>query len=145
MNDKWGRKFFKFGAAWLLLLAAVHAISLFQKPVGTNETEKQLIELMTGYKFQILGSSRSMYDFLRGFSIAFSLAALVGGAFDFSLSNERAGLLKKIALLNVLWLATLSAVSLRYFFVVPTTFLLIALLIFVMAWIKLPAAGNSSN
>jgi hypothetical protein len=142
MKDKWGRRFFKLGAVWLLLLALVHAISLFQKPMATNETEKQLVDLMTNYKFQILGSPRSMYDFLRGFSIAFSLAAVVTGLFNLLVSGERSGLLKKVALLNVLWLAALSSVSLRYFFVVPTTFLVIAMLIFVMAWVKLPGTDN---
>ncbi|HEY1423533.1 MAG TPA: hypothetical protein VGF20_08780, partial [Candidatus Acidoferrum sp.] len=127
------------------LLAAVHAISLFKEPAATNETEKQLVDLMINYKFQILGSPRSMYDFLRGFSIAFSLAALVTGTFDFVVRGERPGLLKKVALLNVLWLAVLSCVSLRYFFVVPTTFLVIAMLIFAVAWVKLPATENSQN
>ena len=86
-----------------------------------------------------------MHDFLRGFSIAFSLAALVTGLFNLLVSGERAALLKKAALLNVLWLAALSCVSWRYFFVVPTTFLVTAMLIFAMAWVKLRATANSQN
>jgi len=35
-------------------------------------------------------------------------------------------------------LAAMTAVSLRYFFVVPISFLAIALLIFALAWLKLP-------
>lgn len=145
MKDQWGKRFFKMGAAWLVLLALVHAVSLIQKPVATNETEKQLLDLMTNYKFQILGSPRSMYDFLRGFSIAFGLAALATGIFDLLVSGESSGLLKKVALLNVLWLAALSGVSLRYFFLVPTAFLVIAMLIFAIAWANLPGTESSQN
>jgi len=43
-----------------------------------------------------------------------------------------------VALINVLWLAVMTAVSLRYFFVIPTSFLIVALLAFVLAWVKLP-------
>jgi hypothetical protein len=33
----------------------------------------------------------------------------------------------------------MTAVSLRYFFVMPTSFLVVALLIFALAWLRLPA------
>jgi hypothetical protein len=40
-------------------------------------------------------------------------------------------------MINSLWLAVLTAISLRFFFVIPTTFLGVALLLFVLAWITL--------
>jgi hypothetical protein len=49
--------------------------------------------------------------------------------------------LKRAALVNILWLATMTAVSLHYFFLVPTSFLAATLLIFLFAWLKLPADG----
>jgi hypothetical protein len=64
------------------------------------------------------------------------------GALDLMLSRERAGLLKRVALLNAIWLAALTAVSLHYFFAAPTSFLVAALLIFVLAWLKLPADSS---
>lgn len=73
----------------LVLLGLLHAISLFEKLVPANETEKQLLDLMTSYKFNLMGSSRSMNDLLRGFSISFMLAALGFGAVDLALSGER--------------------------------------------------------
>jgi hypothetical protein len=54
------------------------------------------------------------------------------------LGRERAGLLKRVALVNTIWLATMTAVSFHYFFVMPTSFLAIALLIFTLAWLNLP-------
>ncbi len=143
MADKWGRRLFTAGAVWLLLLALVHAFSLFAKPAPANETERQLLDLMSNYRFNLMGSFRSMSDMMRGFSVSFMAAALGFGILDLSLSGERAGLLKRAALINIIWLAVMTAVALHYFFVVPTSFLAAALLIFVMAWLKLPAEGKS--
>ena len=84
-----------------------------------------------------------MDNLLTGFSMSFMLAALAFGAFDLLLSGERAGLLKRAALMNILWLVAMVAVSLRFFFIVPTSFLVATLLIFVLAWWKLPAEGTT--
>ena len=75
MTDKWGRRPFTAGAALLLLLGLMHAVSLFEKLAPANDTEKQLLELMSSYKFNLMGSSRSMADMLMGFSVSFMLAA----------------------------------------------------------------------
>ncbi len=143
MTDKWGRRLFTAGAVVLIILGLVHSLSLFEKPVPANDTERQLLDLMSNYKFNLMGSIRSMDDFLRGFSVAFLVGAITMGALDLALSRERAGLLKRVALINAVWLAVMTAVSLRYFFAAPTSFLVAALLIFVLAWLKLPddAAG----
>jgi hypothetical protein len=143
MNDKWGRRLFKAGAVALLILGAVHSTSFFQKLLPHNDTEKQLLDLMSNYKFNLAGSLRSMDNLLTGFSMSFMLAALAFGAFDLLLSREQAGLLKRATLMNILWLAAMVAVSLRYFFIVPTSFLVATLLIFVLAWWKLPGEGTT--
>jgi hypothetical protein len=141
MKDLWGRRLFKTGAALLLLIGLVHSLSLLEPMVPKNETEKQLMDLMTNYKFDLMGSVRSMSNLLRGFSIAFMLGGFTLGALDLQLSRERTGLLKRVALINTIWLAAMSAVSLRYFFIVPTSFLAASLLIFALAWLRLPADG----
>jgi len=125
---------------WLVLLGLVHGISLLQKPAPVNDTERQLLDLMTGYKFNLLGSFRSMDNLLRGFSITFMLGALVTGALALLLSGERAALLKRVALVNTIWLILVLAVSLHYFFIIPTSFLAVALLLFALAWLKLPSS-----
>jgi hypothetical protein len=142
MNDQWGRRLFKIGAGALLLLGLVHSISFFIPMVAANDTEKQLLDLMANYKFNLMGSMCSMYGLMRGFSISFMLAAFGFAALDFSLSNERSSLLKRIAAINILWLGTMVGVSLYYFFIMPTSFLLAALIIFVLAWVKLPAENT---
>ena len=141
MTDKWGKRLFKAGTVALLILGLVHSLSLIRELVPANETERQLLGLMSSYKFNLLGSLRSMDDLVRGFSVSFMLGALGFALFDLLLWGERPGLLKRAALANIIWLAAMTAVSLRYFFVIPTSFLAVTLLIFVLAWLKLPADG----
>jgi len=134
---------FKAGALWLLILGAVHSTSLFIKQVPANDTERQLLDLMTSYRFNLSGSLRSMSDLMRGFSVAFLLAPLAFGVLDLVLSRERTGLLKRVALVQIIWLAAMIVVALRYFFAVPLAFLVVALLIFALAWLKLPADASN--
>ena len=138
-NDRWGRRLFKTGGWVLVVLGLVHSLSLIQKLAPTNDTERQLLDLMSNYRFVLMGSLRSMSDLLTGFSASFTLAALCVGVLSLSLSRERAGLLKRVALINSIWLALLTALSLYYFFAAPTSFLVAAWLAFVLAWLKLPA------
>lgn len=132
---------FVAGGVWLLILGAVHSISLFQDLAPTNETERQMIDLMTNYKFNLGGSMRSMNELLRGFSVSFMLGVLGLGVLDLMMIRERSSLLKRVAMINAVWLAAMTANSLRYFFIIPTTFLVVALVLFTLAWGKLPAEG----
>jgi hypothetical protein len=141
-NERRGRRLFVAGAILLIVMGLVHSLSLVKAPVPSNDTERQLLDLMSNYKFNLMGSMRSMQNLMTGFSIAFMLAALGFGAVDLSLRRERTQLLGRVALVNTLWLALMTAVSLRYFFAVPTSFLVAALLIFLLATITLPRAGT---
>jgi len=142
MTDNWGRRLFKAGAVALLIVGLVHSLSLIRERVPANDTERQLYGLMSSYKFNLMGSMRSMSDMLRGFSVSFMMAAFGFGFFDLMLWRERAGLLKRASLVNIVWLAVMTGVSLHYFFVVPASFLAATLLIFILAWLKLPAEGT---
>ena len=137
MTDKWGRRFFKSGGVFLILLGLVHSISFFEKLVPANDTERQLLDLMSSYKFNLMGSHRSMGDLFQGFSVAFMLAALGIGALTLAVSKERTSLLKRVALVIAIWLALMTGVSLHYFFPAPTSSLVVALLLFVLAWLRL--------
>jgi hypothetical protein len=140
MKDKWGRRLFIAGAVMLVLMSAVHSVSLFQKPIVRNASEKQLTELMTDYRFTVMGSVRTMNDFLRGFSMSFGLATLGFAVLDFSVCRERAQLLKRVALCNAVWLAAMTGISWHYFFAAPTSFLSMALVVFLLASVKLSGA-----
>ena len=126
----------------LVLLGLVHTLSLIHDPVPANETERQLFDLMNTYRFNLMGSMRSMSDLMRGFSMAFTVASIGLGTLDLILARERVGLLKRIALVNVIWLAALVGIALRYFFAAPLSFQVVTLVLFVAAWFTLPAEGT---
>ncbi len=65
---------FKAGAWALVVTACLHSLSLVRPMVGENDTERQLIELMTTYK---LGSiDRTMHDLFFFFSLTMTLMTL---------------------------------------------------------------------
>jgi hypothetical protein len=144
-NERRGRRLFMAGAILLIVMGLVHSLSLVKAPVPSNDTERQLRDLMSDYKFDLLGSMRSMQNLMTGFSISFMLAALGLGAVDLSLWREPAELLKRIAIVNTLWLAVMTAVSVRYFFAAPTSFLAAALILFLLATLSLPRTGTSAR
>jgi hypothetical protein len=59
MTDTWGRRLFTTGAVILVLLGLVHSLSLVKPPVPANDTERQLLELMISYKFNLKGLFRA--------------------------------------------------------------------------------------
>lgn len=138
MNEKWGRRLFQAGAVELVVLGLVHSLSLFGKQAATNDSERQLLELMSNYKFMVMGTARTMGEFLRGFSISFMVAMLGLGVLSLVLMRERAGLLKRVALVNAIVLAALTASAVRYFFVLPISFLALGLVLFALACLRLP-------
>jgi hypothetical protein len=144
-NERRGRRLFMAGAILLIVMGLVHSLSLVKAPVPSNDTERQLLDLMSDYKFDLLGSMRSMQNLMTGFSISFMLAALGLGAVDLSLWREPAELIKRIAIVNTLWLAVMTAVSVRYFFAAPTSFLAAALILFLLATLTLPRTGTSAR
>jgi len=144
-NERRGRRLFMAGAILLIVMGLVHSLSLVKAPVPSNDTERQLRDLMSDYKFDLLGSMRSMQNLMTGFSVSFMLAALGLGAVDLSLWREPAELIKRIAIVNTLWLAVMTAVSVRYFFAAPTSFLAAALILFLLATLTLPRTGTSAR
>lgn len=60
------------------LTAGVHALSLVNAPQAENETEKQLIDLMSSYKMNLAGSMITMQELFTALSSCFSFAYLLG-------------------------------------------------------------------
>jgi len=55
MTDKWGRRLFQAGRNGSAILGLVHSLSLIRDLVPANDTEKQLLGLMSSYKFNLHG------------------------------------------------------------------------------------------
>lgn len=65
---------FKTGSWALLVTGLLHSLSLINKPVPGNDTERQLIELMTTYKLE--GVDRTMYELFFFFSLCLTMFSL---------------------------------------------------------------------
>ena len=63
----------------LFLTAALHSISLFVAPQGTNDIEKQFVETMTQYQMDMgAGFHRTLAQIFTSLSACFSLLCLFG-------------------------------------------------------------------
>jgi len=78
------------------LTGLIHSLSLFMKPNAQNDTERQLIDLMSNYRLDMgAGYHRSMVQILTALSSCYSLLCFLGAL-------TLAYLLKKNAPLNIL-------------------------------------------
>ena len=81
----------KTGAVFQLLTAAFHSVTFFiVQPQPGNDTERQLLDLMSTYKMDLgAGFERSMKDLMDSFSISFTLLLLFGGLLNFFLLRKK--------------------------------------------------------
>lgn len=75
-----------------LLTAALHSLSFLKKPQPTNETEKQLIDLMTTYEQPLGGGfSPTMMDLFTSLSACMTLLCLLSGLTLWYLVKQQIG------------------------------------------------------
>lgn len=129
--------FFRIGCYILIATCFLHLIGHFQAAVPTNDTEKQLLELMANYQIDVgNGDTITMQGLQKGFSLFFSLFFLWSGSLSLFLSyqlREQKGLIKNISHINTISLVIGTGISLVYFFLIPTTCIGLALLSFAIA------------
>lgn len=65
---------FKAGSWALLITGLLHSLSLINKPVPTNDTERQLLDLMMNHT--LTGVNRTMYDLFFFFSLCLTMFSL---------------------------------------------------------------------
>lgn len=118
------RLWFKAGCWAALATAVVHLLGhLAGPPAPTNATERQLLTLFEGYRFPLPGPDRSLAEFMAGFSLIFCVfMAMLGGLNLLVVRRAVAdgALMATLTQLNVACGVTATAISLTYFFVVPT-------------------------
>jgi hypothetical protein len=81
-----------FAIVFMLLNAAVHAVTLFIQPAPQNETERQLVQLMTTYRNDFgAGFHPTTQSLVTALSSCFSLLCLLGGLMNAYLLKKRVG------------------------------------------------------
>jgi hypothetical protein len=77
---------------FMLLTAAVHSVTLFVQPAPQNETERQLLQLMTAYRNDFgAGFHPTTANLVTALSSCFSLLCLFGGLLNAYLIKKRVG------------------------------------------------------
>jgi hypothetical protein len=105
-----------------LLTAAFHSLSFFAAPEPKNETERQLLDLTSGYKPDAgMGFNPSFADLFTGLSLCFTLICLFGALLNWYLKrkNVAADLWKGILLIEIIIFGAVFAAMLAFTFFPP--------------------------
>ncbi len=122
-----------------LITALIHSLSFLTTPVGTNDQEKMLIELMYTYKMDLgAGYQRTMHEVVNALSACFSLIYLFGGVLNIFLLRQKAdpALMKGILSIQLAIFGFAFALMVIFTFLPP---IVLTGLVFVMlfgAWMK---------
>lgn len=95
----------KSAVALQLITGVFHLLSFLNTPKPANDSEKQLLDLMSNYRFDLgAGFHRSMEDLMNSFSIAFTLLLFFSGILNLFLlrSDLPDKTMKGVVLINVL-------------------------------------------
>jgi len=116
----WSYKLFRIGALFLALNGAAHLLGHLSNKgaVPLNTMESYRNEVMYGYKFNLMGNMRSQGDLFDGLSLAFTVSMLTAAALGFTLRVE-----KKPAIILAVSATAMLAISVVYWFAIPTVLL----------------------
>ena len=97
------RTWFWLAVVFQLLNATLHSVSLFVALEPTNETERQLVELLNTYHFEMgAGFNPTMSNLFTALSSCFTLLCAFAGAVNaFVLRKNAVELMSGILLINV--------------------------------------------
>jgi hypothetical protein len=135
--------FFQFGCWATIVTAAVHMVGHVMPPAAPlNDTERQIMDLTTAYRFTLPGGAhRSVVNFLDGFSLMFALGLAGLGCIGLIVQKRgrhdgplMSGVARALAVTSVGFMV----VSLTNFFIIPTFFLAIMAICFLVASVEPP-------
>ena len=129
---------FRIGSFALIATGIIHLFAHFTGITPSNETENQLIDMMSSYIMQPI--NRSMMDLFKGFSLFYALFFLMTGELNLWLARaykENPAELKKVAFVNMVGLGIGTGVSFYYFFSAPILCIVIALICFVISFFSI--------
>ena len=105
-----------------LLTAGFHSLSFFAEPQAKNDTEKQLVDLVTNYKPDAgMGFHPSFHDLFTGISISFTLLFIFGALLNiyFKRNELQAELWRGFLLIETLVFGAVFAANAFFTFAPP--------------------------
>ena len=130
--------FYRVASVLLLLFAALHTFGFRQ--VDPQWGVESLIGLMRSIHFDIMGTSRTYWDFFVGFGFFFSIFLVFTAVLAWQLgglSRQSLAVMRGTAWTLVICFAAVTILAFRYAFVVPIVFsILILLCLAAAAWLS---------
>lgn len=129
-------RLFIAGCVVLALMGIAHLAGSLQQPPPRDETERQLLDLMTSYRMDLVGTQRSMMEILKGFSHSFEVAALgmaLTGLMVVIGSVRDARVMRRVSIAYVVTLGFGLVISLTHWFIIPTSFIGAAMVLFAVS------------
>ena len=121
--------------------AFVHALSFLSDPVGTNDQEKMLIDLMYNYSMDLgAGYQRTIQEIVNALSACFSLVYLLGGAINWYLLRQNAEprMLRGLLTIQLAVFGFAFALMVIYTFLPPIVLTGLVFVFLFGAWVKTP-------
>jgi hypothetical protein len=131
-----------------LTTGIIHSMSFFVEQKGANDTEQQLLQLMTQYKMDMgQGFHRSMADIVTSLSACLTLLCFMGGSMLLVLyrSDVSTTVMKRILLVNSLVFATGLVVMAVFAFLPPVVCFGLITFCSIMAWATISEAKTSTS
>jgi hypothetical protein len=130
--------FYRIASILLLLFAVLHTFGFRQ--IDPQWGVDSLISSMQSIHFDILGTSRTYWDFFVGFGLFFSLFLVFTAVLAWQLGGlpgQTLAVMRGTAWALVVCFAAVTIVSLRYAFIVPIVLSILILLCFTAAaWLS---------
>jgi hypothetical protein len=130
--------FYRIASALLLLFAALHTFGFRQ--VDPQWGVDSMIGSMRSIHFDIMGTTRTYWEFFVGFGLFFSIFLILAAVWAWQLSNlprQTLALLRGPAWALVICFAAVTIVALLYAFIFPIVFsILILLCLTAAAWLS---------
>ncbi len=125
-------------ATWACFVsAALHLAGHLAGPQPpANDTERTLLQLFTSYRYDVMGMQRTLDDFMKGFSLVYSLfLATLGGLSLVALRRGDPLALNAFARIGALSSGVLLAISVQYFVPPPIVCALVVFCGYATAWL----------
>jgi len=126
----------KTAAIFQLIAAIMHATSLFIALPANNDTEKQLVELMDTYKFDLgAGFHRTMAEMTLVFSACFCLVCLLGSSLNWYLLRKKVDpeIMKGVITINLIVFGILFVLVTAFTFLLPITLIGLIVLFLILS------------
>lgn len=113
----------------IILMGVAHlaATNLAPQPEPKSDDEQKMHELMKTVQVDLLGTKRTTVQVMQGFGLFFTLASAAMGIAGIAIAKQAAS--RRVAVVYVAALAAMLISSLIYWFIIPTSFLALALVL----------------